>query len=737
MTEQEWMEKIRLSAQDIEVPEGLSPESVKKKLDDMKAEEADKAFKGDKPGKEKSLKNSNQDQKKRKKNIVAAAAVMLVCGVGIFGMTKLKTGDGAAEINADMAASGGGTAAADGAGVSESASAAERKPADAVSAKKDAGDMYVVADGYSEVYDLLEKSIGDTKYNVSDLATGAAIEESADMKMDGGAADDIVYDMGADMSASDAGVTEINNSASKAESAKEDTAGYAKTNLQTEGVDESDIIKTDGSYIYVVTGDVVKIVDIQGGTMEEAGEINVALGSAADRVVEMYVNGDVLNLIIEREDTQLNENKKESSKTKNREKAQVYDVYYVSSDTVTELLTYDISNPRKPNLKGSVEQEGSYKTSRKIGDIVYLFTDKNMQMPELQRSEAIKGENAGGWIPVVAGEAVAADCIYIPEIGSSGLVVSSIDVGSPDKVVDNTLIINNYVNIYVSTNAMYLYHTDYSGSGDITKIAKFSLNKGLIDAVGATSAGGEVYDTFAINEYQGSLRLLTTDQSKSEQENQLYLFDENLKLTGSLKGIAKGEQIYAARYLGDTAYFVTYRNSDPLFAVDLSDKKKPKILSELKITGFSEYLHFWGQDKLFGIGYETDPDSGERKGIKLTMFDISDPADLKTAATCVLKNMDYSPALYDYKCVLADEGENLIGFAAESYDEDVKHSYLVFAWEDGKFRELLAESIGVESTSENCRGIYVGEKFYLANTDWIYSYDRSNGYKKLETLELY
>lgn len=737
MTEQEWMDKIRLSAQEIEVPEGLSPESVKKKLDGLKAEETHKEFEEDKPGKEKNVKHSNHDTKKRAKNIVAAAAVMLVCGAGIFGMIKVKTGDGAAGITADMAAAGGGAELADSTFASESASDAEGKPADTFSAKKDAGDMYVVADDYSEVYDLLEKSMGDTNYIVSDLATGAAIEESAGMKMDGGAADDIVYDTGADMEASAAGVTETNNSAHKEESAADDTGGYAKTNLQTEGVDESDIIKTDGSYIYIVTGEVVKIVDIQGGTMKEAGEINVPLGSAADRVVEMYVDGDVLNLIIEREDTQLNENKEESSKTKNQEKEEVYDVYYVSSDTVTELLTYDISNPRKANLKGSIEQEGSYKTSRKIGDIVYLFTDKNMQMPELQKSEAIKGENAGGWIPVVAGEAVAADCIYIPEMGSSGLVVSSIDVDSPDKVVDNTLIINNYVNIYVSTNTMYLYHTDYSGSGGMTKIAKFSLNKGLIDAVGATSAAGEVYDSFAINEYQGSLRLLTTDQSRSEQENQLYLFDENLKLTGSLKGIAKGEQIYAARYLGDTAYFVTYRNTDPLFAVDLSDKKKPKILSELKITGFSEYLHFWGQDKLFGIGYETDPDSGERKGIKLTMFDISNPADLKTAATCVLKNMDYSPALYDYKCVLADAGENLIGFAAESYDEDVKHSYMVFTWEDGKFRELLAESMGVETISENCRGIYVGEKFYLVNTDWIQSYDRSNGYKKLETLELY
>ena len=170
------------------------------------------------------------------------------------------------------------------------------------------------------------------------------------------------------------------------------------------------------------------------------------------------------------------------------------------------------------------------------------------------------------------------------------------------------------------------------------------------------------------------------------------MFDGELKLTGKLTGIAQGEEIYAARYFNDMAYFVTYRNTDPLFAVDLSDETNPVILSELKITGFSEYLHFWGSDKLVGIGYETDPDSGERKGLKLSMFDISDPADLKTAGTCVIENLDYSPALYDYKCVLVDEKENIIGFAAESYRRG-SCSYFLFSWENGKFREVMTESL--------------------------------------------
>ena len=182
--------------------------------------------------------------------------------------------------------------------------------------------------------------------------------------------------------------------------------------------------------------------------------------------------------------------------------------------------------------------------------------------------EATDTTDSNDWIPLVNGEAVAADCIYIPERGSNGLVISSVNIKEPGKVLDDIMIVND-----------------------------------------------------------------------------------------------------SARFLGTMAYFVTYRNMDPLFAVDLSDEKNPKVLSELKITGFSEYLHFWGEDKLVGIGYETDPETGRQTGLKISMFDISDPADLKVAGSCVLKNTGYSPALYDYKCVLVDEGENLIGLATQTYQD--------------------------------------------------------------------
>ena len=689
MTEQELYEKIRSSAEEIEVPESLSPENMKKKLDAMVGEQ------------NKNTKKVNHWHARTK--IVAAAAVLLVCSAGVGAVYQFGSMERNTTENVAM------------------------KETIAAEKKRGAGELYVVAKDYGEIYDVLQAREEETYYLYADdlrgMETGAGATTSSST-----ASEEIAVDTAVAESAAD----EIGTSES-----------YTKTNLQTEGVDESDIIKTDGAYIYVVDGDVVKIVDIKDSEMAVAGEIEVAMDSAADRVIEMYVDGDILNLIVERENTRLQKEKKNTSKKQssaaNEEIAMentASDVYSIDSDRETELLTYDISNRKSPKLLGSMAQDGYYHTSRKIGNIVYLFTQKGLNVPDLTREEAVTEANVSDWIPMVNGNTIHADAIYIPESGSEGLIISSVNVEEPDAIVDNILILNNYVNIYVSTGAIYLYGTDYSDSSVKTQIAKFSLEEGVIDAVGAASAAGEVYDTFAINDYQGKLRLLTTDWSGEEEQNQLYLFDETLKLTGSLKGIAKGEEIYSARYFGDMAYFVTYRNTDPLFAVDLSNEKKPKIVSELEITGFSEYLHFWGEDKLLGIGYETDPESGEQLGLKITMFDISDPAELKVAGSCVIEEVDYSPALYDYKCVLADADENLIGFATESYGRTQDYHYLLFAWEDGAFQELLTEGLKTDVSTRDYRGLYVGDTFYLANTDGIISYNRKDAYKKSDFLEL-
>lgn len=694
MTEKEILEKIVESAEDLKIPDQINKEAVKDRL--------------------------KQRRRKQYGKIIASVLVLMIGVVGTIQGVRIGTerNDTAmiGETYTQQASSATDAAAEETA--TEDTTTKVRAP------KRDVKDVYVIADNYEAVYDLLSET------------QNQAAEELRCYE-----ADDVTYVDGSDDSTTTSSVADLEKNISFSESTKgsvqesantDEAAHFSKTNLQTEGVDESDIVKTDGSYIYTVSKNKVIITDIRSGELKQIGEIGLSLKSAADQILEMYVDGESLSVIVQTEATDLT-----TDKTSGQTDAAKEDVYYFSSNRQTKVDTYDISNPKNPVLSGSVSQDGYYQTSRKIGDILYLFTNKEIYAPALTKEEAVTEENIGGWIPLINGKAVSADCIYLAETGNQGIVISSLDVNNPGEVVDNTVILNNYVDIYVSTDAIYLYQQSYSYQDPSTRIAKFRMDDGIIDAVGAATVVGRIMDIFAINEYQGKLRLLTTSGNTfgGETENNLYLFDEELNLTGKIEGMAAGEEIYAARYFKNMAYFVTYRNTDPLFAVDLSDSSNPKVLGELKITGFSEYLHFWGEDKLVGIGYETDPDSGERKGIKVTMFDISNPADLKEIKSLVLKDVDYCLALYEYKCALADAEENLLGFSVESYGDMDEIDYVLFSWEGGTFRNLLTEDLEYDLSGNSYRGIYVGDVFYIVSRKGISSYDREDNYRMLKRLE--
>ncbi len=756
MSEQEIMEKIKSSSDDLVIPEQLKPDLMQEKL--MKLQ---------------------QIKREKKKNYymisgaVAMAACMMISFVSGFLSHSYKSqrrSDAIAALENENAAADealqSNESGSDGSGAGADFSAGadsdetERAKQEISEKKQNAGDLYTIAKDYGEVYDHVfhvnsDESVrySETAKNDVDSAPAAGAGEMSTGSDNGNLAmkEEAVME---DMDVSDT------NAVSE--------AGYTKTNVQTEGVDESDIVKTDGSYIYTVTDNQVVITDVRKKDMKVAATIDVSLQGASDYIAEMYVDGDMIHLILQREvtDLKINSEKKyrtlpledeiENSEDLTGEKDieaengstyyfegedlnqfDDYDLYYLDTGYITELLTYDISDRKKPELQGSVTQDGYYQTSRKINDIVYLFTEKGMSGRYQERKTAMTEDQAGGWIPIVNGEVIAPDCIYLPkESGNQGFIVSSVNIKQPDQVIDKTMIINNNVQVYMGKDSVYLYNNDYNTGNFVTRIAKFSLDNGKINAAGAASVNGEIYDTFAIHDNQGKLRVLTTDQSQGEDSNQLTLFDEKMNLTGKLENIAKGEQIYAARFLGNTAYFVTYRNTDPLFAIDLTDETNPVILSELKISGFSEYLHFWGEDKLLGIGYETDENTGERKGMKLTMFDISNPADLKTINTCVIENTSYSPALYQYKCVLADETENLIGFATETYEKKQSANYLLFSWADGRFSEQMAQPVNDYYRIDQLRGIYIGDTFYLVNPTEINSFDRNNGYQWIQKLVL-
>ena len=505
--------------------------------------------------------------------------------------------------------------------------------------------------------------------------------------------------------------TEAATDAQSAESAAPTADGspaHSETNVQTEGVDEADVVKTDGRYIYTLErtgeGDRVAITSIRDGEFDFLGYVDTSEISGDLSIREFYVDGDTLQIIGDAFSTELSDR----------------DGYY-QTDTQNRVyvLTYDMKDRRKAELAGSVYVSGSYRTSRRADGIVYLFTDETLSDP---------GEDAeaADWLPDVNGTAMEADCCFLPVDGSRNLLmITSISTDEPSEVIDNKAILYRGAEPYISLKSILLRQEEYRAGRTSTELVKFSYEAGRIAPVAATNVRGAILDTFAINESGDYLRVLTTDWDGTSDKNNLFVLDESMKTVGSIRNIAPGERIYSARFLGDTAYFVTYRNTDPLFAVDLSDPRNPKILGELKVTGFSEYLHSWDGEHLFGIGYETDPDTGWNEGLKISMFDVSDPAELAEQNRSVLRDYQESPAMYAYKTVLVDQKANLIGFAAYSWEKDMAQ-YLVYRYSDEKgfekvFEERLDDCWG--QGLQRVRGLYVGDTFILSEEGQLRSYD--------------
>ena len=213
--------------------------------------------------------------------------------------------------------------------------------------------------------------------------------------------------------------------------------------------------------------------------------------------------------------------------------------------------------------------------------------------------------------------------------------------------------------------------------GEDTKILKFNLNSGKINFKAEANVEGGINNQFSMDEHNGYFRIATTigktynmDESTS---NSLYVLDENLKEVGRIDGLAKAEKIYSVRYVGDRAYVVTFKEIDPLFVIDLSNPKNPKVLGELKIPGYSTYLHPYDDNHIIGFGYDTKANTWNtgvvNDGLKMAMFDITDLSNPKEMFTVKIgDNRTRSELANNHKALLFSKEKNLIAFPVTSYE---------------------------------------------------------------------
>lgn len=487
---------------------------------------------------------------------------------------------------------------------------------------------------------------------------------------------------------------------------------FSQTNTRDSEVDEADVAITDGRYLYVVTdeGDGVGVVDTKGGKLQE---ITTIKPEDCRGISEIYVQNERL-IILCRRSTDDKDN--------------------IEHRNAMATVIYDISEIDKPRLLNTFTQSGTYYTSRLYGDYLYVFS-------EFYVSTVQGKDNYETYVPNVNGEILPCNRICIPDTDRANryTVIVSINIKEAKETKDEMAILSDDSLCYVSTSHIYMCDPMYNDQGEkTTSIRKISYQDGELEGAAKVEVKGYLKDSFCLDEYKGYLRMVVTcsggakggyDTTSNANTNSVYVLDENLEMTGEISGLAEDERVYSARFMGDTGYFVTFRETDPLFTVDLSNPKEPKIIGALKIPGFSEYLHPYGDGLLLGIGMEVDDKGVVASEVKLSMFDISDPADVKEIDKHVIEGAYYSTAFENYKSVTIDAERNMIGFSAQG----AYQTYYLYEYEKGEgFTCNMEEGV---TNDYNTRGIYIGDIFYLITGSYIESYSLEN-YERIDYIAI-
>ncbi len=500
------------------------------------------------------------------------------------------------------------------------------------------------------------------------------------------------------------------------------SSDYSNTNVQVSGVDEADIVKSDGEYIYYLYNNYIYISKINSGSIEVTSKIEVNSNEEFSSL-EMYINNNKLIVI----------SQNYSYSMCGLETNKVVDSLYSNGNTCISI--YSIENKESPKLLSTLCQDGDYSSSRIVNNKLYTITNYyvnghiNKNNPETFVPSTYKNKEE----TILNSE----DIYMCPNITDSiYIVVTCVDLDNSSEFQSEKAILGSSNIVYMSKKNLYLSSYDSKKQDNVvyskTNIIKFALNDGDIEFVANKSINGSLLNQFSMDENNGYLRVVTTTNNYTEKNNgltssiefndtvnNLYILDSNLNISGSIENIAKNERVYSVRFDGDIGYFVTFRETDPLFSVDLSNPNNPTILGALKIPGFSEYMHPYKDNLLLGLGKEAN-ENGELIGLKLSMFNTSDKTNLIEVNKLVLEEFKYSSIFNNHKALTILPNKNLICFPSRNY-------YIVFEYsEDNGFIEKARINF-TDSTNDyisewNVRGVYADKYIYICTPNGISSY---------------
>lgn len=547
---------------------------------------------------------------------------------------------------------------------------------------------------------------------------------------------------------------------SEREAAEADDGGalstYSGTNVQVEGVDEPDMVKTDGERIVLLSEGELIVVDVTGDEPVEIGRVR-----ADDLSVQsLFLSGDKVIVF--------------GSVWKHRPIPLAEDgASRIAPEFATptvQILEIDISG--EPEIVRMMTIDGAFVSGRMVEDSVRLVLTSSpvgfeWSFPEgsglraereaiEKNREIVRNSTEDNWIPYyivtdskgdVTDEGKLFDCNRAAHpVAFSGLdmlSVVTIDLSEGLEVRDATGVLATGNNVYASEDNLYVATQNWQSwvwfeigeeserpDGPTTEIHKFDISRQTrTEYLASGSVKGYLLNQFAMDEHEGMLRVATTTTpngwgSGPDSESRITVLreiGEGLVPIGMVDGLGETEQIYSVRFMGDVGYVVTFRQVDPLYTVDLSDPRRPEVQGELKIPGYSAYLHPVGESLLMGVGQDAT-DQGVVQGTQVSVFDVSDLADPTRLDTFTLSKGTSSEVEYDHHAFLYWDGLVMIPIQRWTWDE---HSEEVFMGivglrvrDDGTLSEVgqLTHPGGEGKTwdgrAQILRSIVIGESVY-------------------------
>lgn len=479
------------------------------------------------------------------------------------------------------------------------------------------------------------------------------------------------------------------------------TSDYSTTNVQVAGVDEADIVKTDGQYLYVIgnNSQAVYILNADSQNPQDASVVSdISFGNSY--LSGLYLSADGTELVV------LGSNYIS------------YDVYGLSqglypapiafagwNSNTNFVYVYDVSNHADPVLERNFTMTGNYVDSRMIGDYVYDIISENAYLL-----------NGTVLLPTIFSgqltQNIEPTSIYYYNTSDSGYMYTTIVAlnveNSVEPATETTILGGNAGSIYVSQDNIYItdqasnYRNgiinpggpmiiatpDFASQETYTSIYRIQISGPSLTFAAEGNVTGTVMNQYSMDEYNGYFRIATTSYDYNQtsgaqiQQNNVFVLNcSNMQVVGKLENLASGEDLDSARFMGDRCYLVTFNQIDPLFVVDLSQPTNPQVLGNLTIPGFSDFLEPYDATHLIGIGQDVNTSIGAGQaeipgdvyytavlGLKVSLFDVSDVSNPKEISSIVIgASGTTSEALTDPKAILFDASLNLLVLPVELY----------------------------------------------------------------------